>query len=184
MDVSDGDGYNIPLDNPFAGGGGRAEIWAYGLRNPWRFSFDTASGDLFIGDVGQNAWEEINILPAGSPGGQNYGWDFLEGTHPYEANSFPQSVLPIAEYSHSQGCSVTGGVVVRDPNLPAWNGVYLFGDYCTGSIWGLLPDGPEGWNIHQLYDTGFNISSFGLDASGKIYLTDLNGDLYRLDPSL
>lgn len=183
LDISVADGYAIPADNPFAGGGGRAEIWAYGLRNPWRFSFDTATGDLFIGDVGQNAWEEIDFQPAGSSGGLNYGWDYLEGTHPYEANSAPGSVPPIAEYSHNQGCSVTGGVVVRDPNLPQWNGVYLFGDYCTGIIWGSLPDSDGGWTTQLLYDTGFNISSFGLDAGGRVYLTDLNGGIYRLAPA-
>jgi glucose/arabinose dehydrogenase len=182
LDVSGIEGYTIPADNPFADGGGRAEIWAYGLRNPWRLVFDSASGDLFIGDVGQNSWEEINYQPAGSPGGQNYGWDYLEGTHAYEANSAPGSVLPIAEYGHNQGCSVTGGVVVRDPNLPQWNGVYLFGDYCTGIIWGILPDGSGGWRTQLLYDTGFNISSFGLDANGRVYLTDLNGGVYRLAP--
>jgi glucose/arabinose dehydrogenase len=182
LDVSGAEGYAIPPDNPFADGGGRAEIWAYGLRNPWRFAFDSATGDLFIGDVGQNAWEEIDFQPAGSPGGQNYGWAFLEGTHPYEADTFAQGILPIAEYGHDQGCSVTGGVVVRDPNLPAWNGVYLFGDYCTGIIWGLLPDGAGGWNTQALFDTGFNISSFGLDADGRVYLTDLNGGIYLLDP--
>lgn len=182
LDVSGTDSYAIPSDNPFAAGGGRAEIWAYGLRNPWRFAFDTATGDLFIGDVGQNAWEEIDFQPAGIPGGQNYGWNLLEGTHPYEANSFPEGILPIAEYGHNQGCSVTGGVVVRDPSLPAWNGVYLFGDYCSGIIWGILPDGAGGWSTQQLYDTGFNISSFGSDASGRVYLTDLNGGLYQLRP--
>jgi glucose/arabinose dehydrogenase len=182
LDVSGAEGYTIPPDNPFAAGGGRAEVWAYGLRNPWRFAFDTATGDLFIGDVGQNAWEEVNYQPAGEPGGQNYGWDLLEGTHPYEADSFPSGILPIAEYSHDQGCSVTGGVVVRDPNLTAWNGVYLFGDYCTGNIWGILPDGAGGWNTQLLFDTDFNISSFGLDAIGRVYLTDLNGGIYRLEP--
>jgi hypothetical protein len=183
LDVSGADGYTIPPDNPFASGGGRAEIWAYGLRNPWRFAFDAATGDLFIGDVGQNAWEEINYQPAGEPGGRNYGWNLLEGTHPYAVDSFSQGILPIAEYGHNQGCSVTGGVVVRDPNLTAWNGVYLFGDYCTGIIWGILPDGAGGWNTQQLYDTSFNISSFGLDANGQVYLTDLNGGLYRLAPA-
>ncbi|MCH8339602.1 MAG: PQQ-dependent sugar dehydrogenase, partial [Chloroflexi bacterium] len=131
--------YAIPGDNPFAAGGGRPEIWAYGLRNPWRFSFDSRTGDLYIGDVGQDRWEEIDFLAAGSPSGANFGWKLREGKHPFASQVTEGLIDPVAEYPNpADGCSVTGGVVVRDPELPAWRGVYLYGDYCSGEIWGLL----------------------------------------------
>ncbi len=167
--------------NPFSGGGA-AEIWAYGLRNPWRFSFDRLTGDVYIADVGQNAWEEVNFLPAGSPAGANFGWVIREGTHPYEgtAPAGMELIDPVAEYDHGQGCSVTGGFVYRGEALPAWQGVYLYGDFCSGIIWGLArtPDGA--WLNQVLFETGLNISSFGEDAAGELYLTDLNGGVYRL----
>jgi hypothetical protein len=115
------------------------EIWAYGLRNPWRMSFDRLSGDLYIADVGQNAWEEINFLPAGSPGGANFGWNYREGAS-FRGNP-PQEIEliePVAEYGHDQGCSVTGGAVYRGVELTDWQGVYLYGDYCSGLVWGLV----------------------------------------------
>jgi glucose/arabinose dehydrogenase len=182
IDVDDGDPYAIPPDNPFASGGGRPEIWAYGLRNPWRFSFDLLTNDLYIGDVGQNQWEEIDFLPAGSPGGANFGWNYREGAHPYEGS--PPAGLnlidPVAEYDHSQGCSVTGGYVYRGQDLPDWSGVYLYGDYCSGLVWGLLhlPDGS--WQNARLFESGARITSFGQDQAGEIYLVDYQGGIYRL----
>jgi glucose/arabinose dehydrogenase len=182
LDVDSGDPYGIPPGNPFVDGGGRPEIWAYGLRNPWRFSFDLANGDLYIGDVGQNQWEEIDYLPAGPRGGVNFGWDYFEATHPYEGTP-PQgleTVPPVAEYSHSNGCSVTGGYVYRGQSLPEWQGVYIYGDYCSGIVWGLLrrPDG--NWENQILFQTGFRITSFGQDEAGEVYLVAYAGGIYRL----
>ena len=183
IEVNLGDPYTIPADNPFASGGGSPEIWAYGLRNPWRFSFDVLAGDLFIGDVGQNQVEEVDFLAAGSPGGVNFGWNYLEGSHPYKGQSEVSLTLidPIAEYSHDLGCSITGGVVYRGMNLPEWQGVYLYGDYCNGNVWGLLrnPDGT--WQSLLLFQTGYRIASFGVDEAGEVYLLDhQQGEIYRL----
>lgn len=174
IDVDSAVPYAIPADNPFGN-----EIWAYGLRNPWRMSFDSATGDLFIGDVGQGEWEEIDIIPAGSAGGQNFGWNFREGAHPYDGTPPGGLIDPIAEYSHAEGgCSVTGGYVYRGA-IPEWNGIYLFGDYCTGFIWGLINvDGQ--WQKELLFDTDVNITSFGQDEQGEIYLIGDGGGVYRL----
>ena len=183
IDVDHGDPYTVPADNPFATGGGSPEIWAYGLRNPWRFSFDRLTGDFYIADVGQDNYEEIDYLPAGTPGGTNFGWNFKEGLHPYKGST-PAGVNlqdPVIEYDHNQGCSVTGGYVYRGVNLPAWIGVYLYGDYCSGKVWGALrnPDGT--WQDSLLFETGFNISSFGEDQAGEVYLVDYQGSIYRLE---
>ncbi|MCB9135038.1 MAG: PQQ-dependent sugar dehydrogenase [Anaerolineales bacterium] len=176
--------YLSPADNPFAQtGDGLKEIWAYGLRNPWRFSFDRLTGDLYIGDVGQNEWEEIDFVAAGTPGGLNFGWDVLEGTHPYEGSAPSGLALtaPIWDYSHATGtCSVTGGVVYRGVALPAWNGVYLFGDFCSGQIWGLLRDANGVWQETLLFQTGLNITSFGQDEAGEVYLVARQGEVYKL----
>ncbi len=181
--VGEADPYAVPGDNPFAAGGGRPEIWAYGLRNPWRFSFDTATGDLYLGDVGQNFWEEIDFLPAGSAGGVNFGWNLREGAHPFVSQQTEGLTDPIAEYPNpASGCSVTGGMVVRDPKLLEWRGVYIYGDYCSGRIWGLLRDNSGGWQNAQLFDTPFSISSFGTGADGTVYLADHNGRIYKLEP--
>ena len=175
--------YAIPEGNPYASGGvtpgdGMPEIWAYGLRNPWRFSFDRGSGDLYIGDVGQGSWEEIDRQPADSRGGENYGWDFYEGTHCSTDCARISVVLPVAEYGHDAGCSVTGGYVYRGTRQPAMLGTYLFGDYCSGTIW-TLPT--EGVTPRPLAETGLRISSFGEGEDGEIYLADLSGgDLYRV----
>jgi glucose/arabinose dehydrogenase len=176
--------YAIPEDNPYAPGGvepgaGLPEIWAYGLRNPWRFSFDRETGDLYIGDVGQNAWEEIDRQPAGSRGGENYGWNLFEGSHcSADCNSI-NAVLPIAEYSHGDGrCSVTGGYVYRGTRQPALTGTYLFSDYCSGTIWTLSAGG--GLTPEALAASGLQVSSFGEGEDGEIYLVDLGGGgLYR-----
>lgn len=182
LDVDGGDPYAIPPSNPYRSGGGLPEIWAYGLRNPWRLSFDRQTGDLYIGDVGQNLWEEIDYLPNGASGDLNFGWKYLEGTHPYQGTPPPEFKLipPIYEYGHDQGCSVTGGLVYRGRNLPEWNGVYLFGDYCAGWIAGLrlLPDGT--WQVQRLLRDLGRISSFGEDEQGEVYVIDHGGTVYRL----
>lgn len=176
LDVDSAGPYAIPPDNPFGD-----EIWAYGLRNPWRISFDSVTGDLYIGDVGQNAWEEIDYLPAGLPGGTNFGWDYREGAHEYDGNPPAGLALvdPIAEYSHSEGgCSITGGYVYRGA-MPEWNGIYLYGDYCTGFIWGLMRVNGE-WQAQLLFDTDVRITSFGQDESGEVYLLNDGGGVYKL----
>jgi glucose/arabinose dehydrogenase len=169
---------------PSVNGEGQPEIWAYGLRNPWRFTFDDATGDLYIADVGQNAIEEINFEAAGTPGGQNYGWNYREGTQPFrgEIPAGLELVDPVFEYTHSEGCSITGGHVVRAEHLPEWNGIYIYGDYCNGRVWGLL-QGADGWQSELLFNTGVNISAFGKDEAGDIYLLDhRNGAVLRLEP--
>lgn len=180
LDVDNGDPYAIPPDNPFAGGGGFPEIWAYGLRNPWRFSFDPLTGDLFIADVGQNKWEEINFLPAGSTGRLNFGWNIYEGLHHYQGEpqmNFPY-IDPVAEYSHQVGCSVTGGYVYRGA-MPEWQGIYFYADYCSGHIWGLL--NVEGqWQAQVLFEAGVSVTSFGMDESGEIFFVGDNGQIFRL----
>jgi len=184
--VSDQEGYAIPSDNPYTNGGGRAEIWAMGLRNPWRYSFDRSTGDLFIADVGQGDWEEINFLPNNAEPGANFGWDYREGSHPYEGTppGTIEFIDPITEYDHSQGCSVTGGFVYRGQNFPDWNGIYLYGDYCSGNVWGLIPKSNGGWDSRLLFETGENISSFGEDFFGEIYLISHSGSIFKLEKSL
>jgi glucose/arabinose dehydrogenase len=174
IDVDSADPYAIPADNPFGN-----EVWAYGLRNPWRFSFDKSTGDLYIGDVGAGDWEEIDFLPAGSPGGANFGWDHREGAHDFEGGGPEGMIDPVAEYSHPEGgCSVTGGFVYRG-SMPEWNGIYLYGDYCTGMIWGLLnTDG--GWQNQLLFDMDVTITSFGQDQNSELYLLSDNGGVFRL----
>jgi glucose/arabinose dehydrogenase len=174
LDVDSADPYAVPSDNPFGN-----EVWAYGLRNPWRISFDRATKDLYIGDVGQNQWEEIDFLPAGSPGGANFGWDHREGAHDYEGGGPEGMIDPIAEYSHPEGgCSVTGGYVNRG-SMPEWNGIYIYGDYCTGMIWGLIQvDG--GWQNQLLFDLDVTITSFGQDETGELYLLSDSGQIFRL----
>jgi glucose/arabinose dehydrogenase len=182
LDIDSQQPYAIPADNPFIDKDGLGEIWAYGLRNPWRFSFDALTGDLYMGDVGQNAWEEVNFQSADSQGGLNYGWNIMEGSHAFSEGDQTGLTLPVAEYDHSRGCSITGGVVVRDSQLPGWEGVYLYGDYCSGQIWGLIRDEGGGWTNLSLYESGVRISSFGLDSSNRVYLVDHGGKIYRLDP--
>jgi len=186
LDVSAATGYAIPADNPFAqSDADRPEIWAYGLRNPWRFSFDRATGDLYIADVGQNEWEEVNFQPADSPGGENYGWNAYEGTHIYSGQQ-PSSevVMPIAEYSHSTGgCSITGGYAYRGATLPALQGTYFYGDWCSGTLWAATPDGSGAWNASPALETGRQISSFGEDEAGELYLVDYGGAVLRFAPA-
>jgi glucose/arabinose dehydrogenase len=184
LDVSGDQPYAIPPDNPWPTGadGARPEIWAYGLRNPWRFSFDRATGDLYIADVGQNAYEEIDFQPAGATGGLNYGWSTREAMHCFRANTCESSGMidPIAEYSHDQGCSVTGGYVYRGTAFPSMAGLYIFGDYCSGTIWSLHRDAAGTWEQRKVLDSGLRISSFGEDEAGELYMIDLSGTLYRV----
>jgi glucose/arabinose dehydrogenase len=181
IDVDHGSPYAIPAGNPYAAGGGLPEIWAYGLRNPWKFSFDSANGTLFIGDVGQDKYEEIDLIPAGGQGGLNFGWNYREGLHAYKGNPPAGLVLtdPIAEYDHSQGCAVIGGPVYRGSALPGWQGTYLYGDYCSGKIWGLRQDGGQ-WQSSLLFSTAYAITSFGTDEQSEIYLTDQKGVVAKL----
>lgn len=185
IDVDHGSPYAIPADNPYAAGGGAAEIWAYGLRNPWGLDFDPLTGDLFIADVGQNAWEEIDYLAAGELNPPvNFGWSLMEGNHPFNSNgqSLPGDYVgPVFEYDHNQGCSVTGGILYRGTKFPAFNGVYLFGDYCSGTVWGLIHPEGQGWVSGKLFQEAAKITSFGTDEQGNIYLVTLPGDLYRLE---
>ena len=185
IDVDRGDPYAIPPDNPFATTPGyRPEIWAIGLRNPWRFSFDRATGDLYIGDVGQNKWEEINFVPAGSRGGLNYGWSIMEGTHcfkPTDGCNERGLTAPAAEYAHSEGCSVTGGHVYRGRRVPALVGAFIFGDFCTGRVWGLTRQANGAWAMRDLFTAKMQISSFGEDADGELLIVSYQGgEVYRL----
>jgi glucose/arabinose dehydrogenase len=184
LDVDAGPPY-IPASNPFVQGAGvaRPEIWAYGLRNPWRFSFDRETGDLFIGDVGQALFEEIDFQPRTSIGGENYGWRRMEATHcftPATACGDPSFVAPILEYSHNDGsCSVTGGYRYRGLRMPSLRGAYFYGDYCTGKIWVATQDAlTGGWSSVQLLKTSMNISTFGEDFNGELYVADLSGGVY------
>jgi glucose/arabinose dehydrogenase len=168
--------YRVPASNPFVGAAGyRPEIWALGLRNPWRFSFDRANGDLYIADVGQSAREEVDYQPASSGGGQNYGWRIMEGFLCFNPSPCSSAglTLPVVDYPHASGdCSITGGFVYRGPDYPGMQGIYFYGDYCTGRIWGLQFSGGS-WQSLQLLDTSANIVSFGEDQDGNLYLSDL-----------
>lgn len=179
-----GRAYGIPPDNPFAAGGGEPEIWAYGLRNPWRYGFDRATGTLWIGDVGQGSYEEIDRTPAGTPPPIDYGWNVMEGSHcfaPAEGCDRTGLTLPMAEYGHDAGCAVTGGYVARAPTAGALAGVYVFGDYCSGRIWGLAAAGPDRQEPVTLLESGRSISSFGEDEAGDVLFTDLaRGEVVRL----
>ena len=186
IDVNGGSPYGIPADNPFVNEpGARPEIWAYGLRNPWRYSFDRATSDLYIADVGQNAWEWVLLQRGGSPGGQNYGWNRVEGSRCYPAGSScdpSQFTLPILEYDHQQGCSITGGYVYRGPSFPQLQGLYFYADYCSGRFWGAQEVAAGQWQSAQLMQlSGVRISSFGEDETGELYVAgDSDGGLYRL----
>ncbi len=175
IDVSHGAPYAIPADNPFVKGGGRAEIYAYGFRNPWRFSFDRETGELWLADVGQNGWEEINVVERG----KNYGWRVMEGNHcflpPLGCNRAGLAP-PRAEYRNkSPRCSITGGYVYRGQTVPALTGVYVFGDYCSGEVMALRGDKPE-----VLTSSKLRIASLGEDEQGEIYVIDHQGGVYRI----
>ena len=175
--------YAVPQDNPYVGpqapSGARGEIWAYGLRNPWRFSFDRATGDLWVGDVGQNRREEIDLVRKGG----NYGWNIMEGGDcfsPASGCNRAGLLAPVTTYSHDLGCSVTGGYVYRGAAHPALRGAYLYADFCSGAIWGLRYDGSEVTDHRLLLDTPLAIASFGEDAAGELYITAFDGHVYRV----
>jgi glucose/arabinose dehydrogenase len=185
INVMGTDTYTVPADNPFLDWpDARPEIRALGLRNPWRFAFDRATGDLYIADVGQNLYEEVDFQSANSAGGENYGWDVMEGNHCFEpaANCDPGGlVLPIAEYDHTQGCSITGGYVYRGTRYPQMAGIYFFGDFCSGTIWGLRQEASGEWAMALLLKANVTISSFGEDAAGEIYVVGYgDGTIYHL----
>ncbi|MBN1666563.1 MAG: PQQ-dependent sugar dehydrogenase, partial [Anaerolineales bacterium] len=181
IDVDRASPYGAPASNPFIGQG-RSEIWAWGLRNPWRFGFDAATGDLYIADVGQNQWEEIHFLAAGTPGGANFGWDYYEASHAFEGSPPAEQafVMPVWEYDHSQGCSVSGGLVYRG-RMPEWQGIYLYGDFCSGKVWGLLRDAQGNWQNQLLFESGANITAFGEGPQGEVYLVDRSGRILLLE---
>ncbi|HEX5414176.1 MAG TPA: PQQ-dependent sugar dehydrogenase [Chloroflexota bacterium] len=176
--------YKIPPDNPFATRqGARPEIWALGFRNPWQFSFDSKTDDLYIGDVGENNYEEIDFQPAGSHGGENYGWPIMEGDQCHRAANCDVSgfTMPVTEYDHSQGCGVIGGQVYRGSAYPSLQGIYLYGDLCTGRIWG-LKQVAGAWESNLLFQDSFSITNIGSDEQGELYLTDFtHGAILSID---
>ena len=186
LDVSGASGYTIPADNPFAADtSARAEIWAYGLRNPWRFSFDRLTGDLYIADVGQNVWEEVNVAPAPNRGkGANYGWNIMEGKHCYPSDPCTNpGVLPFAEYQHVDGaCSVSGGYVYRGSAVPGLAGRYLYADYCNGKVWSFTYPSPVTVDGSADLSPGGGVSGFGQDVRGELYILQLGGPVYRIVP--
>ena len=184
---ADGDSdYSIPADNPFADGGGRAEIWHYGARNPWRFSFDRTTGDLWIADVGQNEWEEVHVLRAadGWKPGANLGWPLFEGHVRFSGVETPEDLdFPIHVYDHDTGCSITGGHVYRGSAIPSLVGTYVFGDFCQGRLWGLTVDAQGEATRREL---GLSVDpvtlvSFGEDAAGELYVLSFDDTVYRLE---
>jgi len=183
VDVDGGEPYGIPDSNPFADDpSAKGEVWAWGLRNPWRFSFDRETGDIWIADVGQNKYEEIDFQPAGSKGGENYGWNVMEGEECYRAGCTPLDsfVPPVFVYDHGDGCSVTGGYVYRGKAIPSMRGAYLFTDYCTGKLWATLREG-EAFETEEIGSLPQGVSSFGEDEDGELYVVlDQGGSLQRL----
>jgi glucose/arabinose dehydrogenase len=177
-----GDTYEIPPDNPFVGRSDvRPEIWAYGFRNPWRFSFDRETQELYIADVGEKEIEEINLQPPQSTGGENYGWNIFEGHQRYSEGSETGITWPIFEVNHEVGfCAIIGGYVYRGSALPELVGAYLFSDYCTGQVWALSQNDAGTWLPRKLLDTPFQVTSFGEDASGEIYVLDASGKVHQL----
>ncbi len=186
IDVDDESGlYGIPADNPFVGrADALPEIWAYGLRNPWRFNFDRETGDLWIGDVGGSAWEEVDFQPANWPGGANYGWNRVEGMHQTGAGAVPaDAILPVAEYGHDMGISISGGTVYRGEAIPALQGVYLYSDFGSGLIWTIVPTSSGTFSSQiMLTGTGLTVSSFGEDEDGELYIIDYKGTIYQFVP--
>jgi len=171
--------YRIPSDNPFVFGGGLPEIWAFGFRNPWRFSFDGATGRQFVADVGQDNFEQIDIVQKGG----NYGWNTMEGMHcfnPSTGCNMAGLALPIAEYSHAEGDAVIGGFVYHGASIPAMRGTYVFGDLDTGKIWNLTETTANTWNRTLLMQSGLTISSFGQDQAGELYVVDFNGKVFKI----
>jgi glucose/arabinose dehydrogenase len=186
IDVDSEEPYGIPEDNPVANNEDFApEVWSYGLRNVWRFSFDRATGDMYLADVGQNMWEEVNLQPADSTGGENYGWNAYEASQPFATSAEPEGmVYPFAEYPHQGGdCSVTGGYVYRGTEIPELEGVYLFSDYCTGRVWASYRDANGDWQTNVFMELNRQVSSFGEDEVGELYIVDYGGSLWRINAS-
>ena len=190
IDVDRGLPFAAPPDNPFvANAAALPYIWAYGLRNPWRFAFDRANGDLYIGDVGQDAREEVDVGLAARRGGENYGWSVMEGSRCFRPSAGCPTTgltLPVLDYGRADGCSITGGVVYRGCRLPGYDGTYFYGDYCTAMIRSFrLVNGQaldqRDWTAALGRGIG-NISSFGVDADGEIYIVDFDGEIYRVEP--
>jgi glucose/arabinose dehydrogenase len=184
LDVDNGEPYTIPADNPFIDDPSiRDEIWAIGLRNPWRYTFDRFTGDLYIADVGQNLYEEVDLQPA-QTGGQNYGWPIMEASHCFPADRQCDQTgltLPLVEYDHALGCSVTGGYVYRGEEYPGLQGVYVFGDFCSGRIWGAVAQAGIEPQVVELARANVQLSSFGEDERGELYLLDMGrGELFKL----
>jgi glucose/arabinose dehydrogenase len=186
-----GQPFSVPPDNPFAGSAAALPyIWAYGLRNPWRFAFDRATGDLYIGDVGQNAREEVDVGLAARHGGENYGWNILEGTRCFApAANCPTAglTLPVLDYGRNDGCSITGGAVYRGCRMPGYQGTYFYGDFCTAMIRSFRfvngqPLDQRDWTAALGRGIG-SISSFGVDADGEVYVVDIDGEIYRIQPA-
>jgi glucose/arabinose dehydrogenase len=185
IDVSGGEaGYSIPSDNPFVGqGNARGEIWAYGLRNPWRFSFDSTTGDLWVGDVGQNTREEVDVITRGG----NYGWSIMEGFDCLDGGDDCNRyglLPPVIDYGRDGGCSVTGGFIYRGAAIPELVGAYVYADYCSGSIWALRYDGSEVTEHEQIGQADFAVSSFAQGSDGEIYVLEHSGagGIYKLTP--
>lgn len=186
IDPSGGEPYAIPADNPFVDdANAKDEIWSYGLRNPWRFSFDAGTGDLLIGDVGQSDWEEIDWAPADSEGGENYGWSSMEGTHPFRGGTEPANhVPPVHEYDRTGlGCSVTGGFVYRGDALPDLRGSYVFSDYCDGTLRTLQLENGEVTGVGDLGVSGGEVISFVEGGDGELYVLGSAGAVSRVDPA-
>jgi glucose/arabinose dehydrogenase len=186
IDVNQGSPYAIPPGNPFVNTtGAKKEIWAYGLRNPWRVSFDQGgTGNMFTADVGQNSWEEIDVSPVPSIGGSNYGWRKMEGKHCFNPSTNCNNGklrLPALEYGHSSGCSITGGFVYRGTAFPTLVATYLYADYCNGQIWGAIK-GTSGWTSSLLLDTPYKISTFGQNKSGELFIAHhiASGAIYKI----
>ncbi|MFE3252214.1 PQQ-dependent sugar dehydrogenase [Streptomyces sp. NPDC059209] len=186
IDPSGGEPYAVPADNPFVDdANAKDEIWSYGLRNPWRFSFDSGTGDMLIADVGQSDWEEVDWAPADSAGGENYGWASMEGNHPFRGGTEPANhVPPVFEYDRNGlGCSVTGGYVYRGDAIPGLQGQYLYSDYCDGTVRGLTIDNGEVTGQSDLGVNGGEVISFVEDGDGELYVLALGGSISRIDPA-
>jgi glucose/arabinose dehydrogenase len=190
IDVNQGNPYGIPADNPFASRTGAREVWSYGLRNPWRFSFDRATGDLYIGDVGQNAREEVDVGLASRRGGENWGWNVMEGTACFRPSSGCNRSgleLPVAEYDHGSGCSIIGGVVYRGCRLPGYAGTYFYSDNCSGIVRSFRLESGRAVDQRDWTSTlgrGLDApTSFGVDADGEVYIVDGDGEIYRIVPA-
>ncbi|MEO6057740.1 MAG: PQQ-dependent sugar dehydrogenase [Gemmatimonadales bacterium] len=189
IDVTSGDGYTVPPDNPFVGqAGARPEVWSLGLRNPWRFTWDPATGDFYVADVGQNAWEEVDVVTAadGAGRGANFGWNPAEGRHCYAdpACDLTRYTLPVLEYSHAEGCSISGGFLYRGAAIPALQGHYFYADYCRGWVRSFRLENGQAVEVQQWPSLapGGAVPSFGRDAAGELYVLTAEGRVFRIVP--